>query len=481
MSELNYTGGGGGAKGPRGVDYASQQAPHQRNRVDSERWARVEAENAVMARKLADIRREPPAGFHAPRGYGSVAEGQRRRQERKGKPASDMPETQHYVAPTPWPPAEPAHEPLRRARAEREASNQNSHLASKLRATYGHRDDSLIEHNGLGSGLDCNDRWAGRTALYDTSPDAGRGTMRAPGGFAGAAAARSSLAAAAASGVGCALDLEQASVPKSLGVARCGGCGASCFYAADGPRLMRCRACKAAWYCSEACAKLDYTSHKALCKYHTTGHWAPGGLRPAEEMWVNNAAMAVVRQDLRRRAAANTPGGGGGSASGSPASAAAGGGGGGGGGSAVRHRPRPSSASAASTSGRSPAAGPGLGSALKAAAAAASPRRSVIGFKTGIQEMDPDQVDGEMDVYFELDSKYKKLREMEIAAEKELAEVEFRANNGLDGPRPCMYVMKRFAEAPPKPGTGRAARPVSAGPKVQTGNKPAWQDTASFL
>ncbi len=54
----------------------------------------------------------------------------------------------------------------------------------------------------------------------------------------------------------------QASVPKSLGVTHCGGCGAKCFYAADGVRLMRCRACKAAWYCSEACAKLDYQSHK---------------------------------------------------------------------------------------------------------------------------------------------------------------------------------------------------------------------------
>lgn len=54
----------------------------------------------------------------------------------------------------------------------------------------------------------------------------------------------------------------QASVPKSLGVAHCGGCGARCFYSADGLRLMRCRGCKAAWYCSEACAQLDYASHK---------------------------------------------------------------------------------------------------------------------------------------------------------------------------------------------------------------------------
>jgi hypothetical protein len=106
--------------------------------------------------------------------------------------------------------------------------------------------DSLLEKHRLGRGFDCNERWALRTALYD-------------GGGADLAAAKAAAVAAAAAN---AQDLEQASVPKSLGVATCGGCGCKCFYAADGPRLQRCRACKAAWYCSEACAKLDFTSHK---------------------------------------------------------------------------------------------------------------------------------------------------------------------------------------------------------------------------
>lgn len=54
------------------------------NSRDAEQWARAAADNVVMARKLADIGREPPAGFHAPGGYKSVAGGQQARQQRGG-------------------------------------------------------------------------------------------------------------------------------------------------------------------------------------------------------------------------------------------------------------------------------------------------------------------------------------------------------------------------------------------------------------
>lgn len=455
MSELNYSGGGGRPASAGAADaYASQAAPYQRNRYDQERWARIQADNAVMARKLGEVRREPPAGFHAPKGYKSVGQG---RQAPGGKAQSGMPETLHYVPPTAWPPKEPAHEASRAAKQQREVSLANAHVAAKLRGIYKHRPDSFLEAHGLGAGFDCNDRWAQRTALYDSAVG---GSGGGDGG----------LAAAGGGASGKTLDLEQASVPKSLGVAHCGGCGARCFYCADGPRLMRCRGCKAAWYCSEACAQLDYASHKAMCKYTTTGHWTPGGVRPPDEHWVNNAAMAVVRKQLRQRAAALAASGGG--SSGSPP----GGGGGGGGGS-------PGHSFGAGTGGGSVKGSPRVGG--KAGGTRSPGGGAGKGVRaSGIEPLAVEQMDGEMDVLFGLSARYKELRGMELQAEREQREVEWRADNGLDGPRPCMYQPRRFAP-PPSGGQGgkggKGGRPASAGAAVGRGGKPGWQDTASYL
>ncbi|KAG2431813.1 hypothetical protein HXX76_009308 [Chlamydomonas incerta] len=483
MSELNYTGsnGGRGAKGKAAVDYAGQQAPYQRNRRDAEQWARVAADNAVMGRKLDDIRREPPAGFHAPAGYKSVAGGQQAREQRAGKPQSAMPETLHYVPPTPWPPTEPAHEPARRSKAQREVDVANGRVAGKLREIYKHTPDSFLEKSKLGHGFDCNGRWALRTALYEAGQP---GTAGSGGGAAGAARAAAAVAggdgaAAARSTWGAAaggntLDMEQASVPKSLGVATCGGCAAKCFYAADGPRLFRCRACKTAWYCSEACAKLDYTSHKALCKYVTTGHWAPGGMRPAGECWVNNAAMAVVRRDLQHRREAGTAavaGGSGSSAPGTPRAAA-----GGGGGCSGRGSPAVGAAAGGGAGGRP-------GTAGVAASSSPTKRMSLVGGATGVPEMDEQALGGEVDVQFELQAKYQALRRRELAAEAELADVARRAAQGLDGPRPCMFTMQRFAGEGPKKGGGGGTprRPASAGGSYKVDKRPVWKDTANFM
>ncbi|GIL68676.1 hypothetical protein Vafri_21919 [Volvox africanus] len=365
-----------------------------------------------------------------------------------------MPDTLHYVAPTPWPPMEPAHQIVRQSKAKREIDTANGYVAAKLREAYRHHGDSLLEKHKLGRGFDCNDRWAQRTALYDTD------------------------AAAAAIGGGLrVLDVEQASVPKSLGVAHCSGCGARCFYAADGVKLMRCRGCQAAWYCSEACAKLDFHSHKAICKYTTTGHWTPGGIRPAEDCWVGNAAMAEVRNDLRRRAAAalaqRTP-----SASPSIASPPS------------SPSPRRREAVPQDQWQRRPPPGPGR--PVSASRTAGSPRlrRSLTGNVTGVAKMHADALGGEVETLYLLEAKYKQLRERERLAERELADVEYRANHGLDGPRPCMYVMKRFAK-PSDASGGTGGRPASAGPRLRNSGggeqgrkvqkKPAWQDTASFL
>ncbi len=116
-------------------------------------------------------------------------------------------------------------------------------------------------------------------------------------------------------------------VPKTLGLAKCSGCGARGFHRADGVHLEPCRHCKQVgvraprrarrhvtrvraaaqqpgaqpgvaacwllqvWYCSEVCAKADWLSHKALCKWQTTGHWEPFGRKAEQEHWVVSACV----------------------------------------------------------------------------------------------------------------------------------------------------------------------------------------------
>lgn len=209
---------------------------------------------------------------------------------------------------------------------------------------------------------------------------------------------------------------------------------------------------------------------QAMCKYTTTGHWTPGGVRPPDEHWVNNAAMAVVRKQLRQRAAALAASGGG--SSGSPP----GGGGGGGGGS-------PGHSFGAGTGGGSVKGSPRVGG--KAGGTRSPGGGAGKGVRaSGIEPLAVEQMDGEMDVLFGLSARYKELRGMELQAEREQREVEWRADNGLDGPRPCMYQPRRFAP-PPSGGQGgkggKGGRPASAGAAVGRGGKPGWQDTASYL
>lgn len=48
---------------------------------------------------------------------------------------------------------------------------------------------------------------------------------------------------------------------------------------------------------------MDFQSHKQICSYYTTGTWTPFGKRPEDDYWVNNAAMAKARRELRARRA----------------------------------------------------------------------------------------------------------------------------------------------------------------------------------
>lgn len=45
--------------------YDGQPAPHMKHRYDKEQWREIERRNAQYSRTLRDIRREPPAVFHA--------------------------------------------------------------------------------------------------------------------------------------------------------------------------------------------------------------------------------------------------------------------------------------------------------------------------------------------------------------------------------------------------------------------------------
>ncbi|WIA10161.1 hypothetical protein OEZ85_010365 [Tetradesmus obliquus] len=61
----------------------------------------------------------------------------------------------------------------------------------------------------------------------------------------------------------------------------CAGCGCRSFFNADGAQLQPCPGCGQAFYCSDACREFDYPSHKAECRFRSTGRWHAAGIRPS--------------------------------------------------------------------------------------------------------------------------------------------------------------------------------------------------------
>lgn len=53
--------------------------------------------------------------------------------------------------------------------------------------------------------------------------------------------------------------------------------------------------------CSEACARLDWHTHEPYCKWATNGQWMQPGCRSSQQLWVTNAAQAVVRAKLKQQ------------------------------------------------------------------------------------------------------------------------------------------------------------------------------------
>lgn len=89
-----------------------------------------------------------------------------------------------------------------------------------------------------------------------------------------------------------------ATIPKTVGVRACAGCGFKSFAGADRRALQTCAKCRAVFYCSLACALVDRASHRAVCAQVTQGRWQP--FRPVEQNWVVSGSMARERAALKR-------------------------------------------------------------------------------------------------------------------------------------------------------------------------------------
>lgn len=117
-----------------------------------------------------------------------------------------------------------------------------------------HRPGSVVATHGLSPPLDCTRRWALRTQLYDPTASTTRGggsgsaSTTGTGGrpedacFGGAASPSSASGRRPATAAP--TRRPATGVPKSLGFAKCAGCGVSSgFYRADGVALFPCTGC----------------------------------------------------------------------------------------------------------------------------------------------------------------------------------------------------------------------------------------------
>ena len=202
-----------------------------------------------------------------------------------------------------------------RTREQRVIARENLGMQKRISEVYRSRNLTVHgQHPELGPTIDLNDRWNMRNSVYQ--PPSRPSTSR-PGTSITAVLSdsaplesRTRPSSAPRGGNSRTFVLSSAagdSVPKTLAVASCAGCGSRAFRKADGPGLFPCHQCARVYYCSETCAKVDSQSHSNICKYYTTGNWSPYGKRPEEDYWVNNSAMAKTRKELKGRKSLNQP------------------------------------------------------------------------------------------------------------------------------------------------------------------------------
>lgn len=156
----------------------------------------------------------------------------------------------------------------------------NAKLVEHMSATYKPNRLSVVGQNNLGRLVDVTEKFKHRTDFYAKEAGPRRPHKKPEWTTSGP---------------------PSKSIPKTLGCAICSGCSRKSFFNADGVKLTPCQSCGQVYYCSRACAVVDYQSHKLICNYHKNRHWMPFGTRPMEDQWVDNSAMTQVRQMLRRR------------------------------------------------------------------------------------------------------------------------------------------------------------------------------------
>eukprot|EP00877_Chromochloris_zofingiensis_P014270 jgi/Chrzof1/9097/Cz03g35280.t1 len=418
--------------------------PYHRNRGDKERWRNIQRENDRLQRKLKEIKTHPSC---------LAANNQ--------LPCTEIVQQDtgnelacgalHAPAPVKWPSPPKTKGEVLRCRKDREIDRNNKKLAKKLAQRCGPRHDSFMVKSGLGKGINCTAVWQLRTGLYtgDTSQAA---HSMAPD--------RHGLAANSQSpgqGVGRQPSRPKSSqgVPKSLGMACCSGCGKKSFYNADGVCLTPCRQCQQVYYCSELCARLDYPSHKHICKYATTGHWTPAGTRPAGEYWVQNPSWAVARKLLRTRPA--TAG---------PAAALTG---------YHQHGSTASESLLRSQPGNTEFKGYGSGLSADQQSEALHNLQTADG-GTRKQGQSDTTFLAELDRQSQLEQQLKAVNLADKVKAEAQRVIEERAMNGMDGPRPCLCMNGRPLSA----GSAGSSRVQSGQPTRQWTGKPGSGDCLTF-
>ncbi|KAF6265344.1 hypothetical protein COO60DRAFT_1040728 [Scenedesmus sp. NREL 46B-D3] len=277
--------------------------PFVRGRVDREGfksgYSSIDRDNIVLQRKLKEIRTRN-SEFAASDNAQAV-------HKACGQPHQAWQSFVHYTAHTPSRGKSP-----QKARAQQIAAC-NSVMARKLSELYGIRKDSFVVQNNLGKGLDCNERWQQRTGIYSSccsvpqlrsgSGLRGRPSTAPPAGSrtSGLRNSNRPTSASGSTDSGSSSSCSSTGVPKTLAVALCAGCGCRSFFNADGAQLKPCPGCGHAFYCSDACRQTDYASHKAECRFHTTGRWHAAGIRPSGDCWVMNRAMTAAQRLLQQQ------------------------------------------------------------------------------------------------------------------------------------------------------------------------------------
>eukprot|EP00982_Pelagococcus_subviridis_P017007 31506-Pelagococcus_subviridis.AAC.11 len=243
---------------------APSAAPSAATRARAAVAARVERDNAHVARRLAELREEGPSSFHAPDGAASLkttttTTTARRRARRAAASSSSAASTRtsssrahdrgvdkdatarnSYPSTRSWPPRRaPAFDG--RLRAERlRVREGNRALREMLVNQHKASRDSQLVREGKGRPVDGLSMWRKRMQLYDDRPPNLAGTVDEDG-------------KCVATGV-----------PKAMAVARCSATGLYTYFGADGHKLREHRECPGLFYW---CASSAERSHSASGRY----------------------------------------------------------------------------------------------------------------------------------------------------------------------------------------------------------------------